>query len=159
MSIKNFSWVLPGKLAGSDIPGRNSNEIDNIRSDIQMLRSNGILHLVSLERPQGPFEKICSEAEITWTFFPIPDFGVPEDCFKFKALVSNIIERFKAGDPVCIHCHAGIGRTGMVLSCVVGQYFSIDAALAITSVKKVRAALDTIEQETFVKEFLKEYEH
>lgn len=159
MTIKNFSWVLPGRLAGSDIPGRHSGELENVRSDLEMLRSDGVLYLVSLERPSGPVDLICSELGMEWNYFPINDYSVPDNYEKFLALVTDIIGKFESGNPVCIHCHAGVGRTGLVLACVMGRYFTLRAANAISAVRKVRAALDNVEQECFVKEFLSDYEH
>ncbi len=159
MTLKNFSWVLPGKLAGSDIPGRNSLEPDSVRNDLQEMRSEGVTYLVSLEKPLGPIDDICSELGMEWNYFPIQDFKVPENGEHFQTLVKQIITTFESGKPVCIHCYAGIGRTGLVLSCVLGHYFSLKASSAIAAVRKNRAALDTPEQEYFVKEFLSSYEY
>lgn len=159
MTLKNFSWVLPGKLAGSDVPGRHSLEPDNIRNDLQKLRSEGVLYLVSLEKPKGLIEQICSELGMKWNYFPIQDFKVPQNGAQFLTLINDIIINFESGKPVCIHCHAGVGRTGLVLSCVLGQYFCLGASKAIAAVRKNRAALDTPEQECFVKEFLSCYEY
>ncbi len=158
MTLKNFSWVIPGKLAGSDLPGRHSKDPQNMRDDLESMRTAGILYLVSLEKPNGPVEILCSELGIEWNYFPIPDFGVPESQDGFSSLVKQIIINFESGKPVCIHCHAGVGRTGMVLSCVLGHHFYLNATSAISAVRKNRAALDTPEQELFVKEFLSSYE-
>ena len=157
MAFNNFSWVLPQKLAGSDIPGRNGTGSDAARNDLQWLKSQGICTLVSLERPKGLFEQLCSETGLQWNFFPIPDYDVPEKMKDFVVLVSNIIKDIKDNKPVCVHCHAGIGRTGLVLSCIMGMYFQIDARMAIASVRQSRSALDTVEQERFVFTFLEKY--
>lgn len=159
MTLKNFSWVIPGKLAGSDIPGRYSSEPDDVRSDLQKIRSEGIVYLVSLEKPKGPIDDICVELGIEWNYFPIKDFMVPENEEHFLTLIKQIVAAFESGKPVCIHCYAGIGRTGLVLSCVFGYYFSLKASSAIAAVRKNRPALDTPEQEYFVKEFLSSYEY
>lgn len=159
MALKNFSWVLPGKLAGSGIPGGCSSEPDNVRSDLQEMRSEGIAYLVSLEKPKGPIDSICAELGIEWNYFPILDFKVPENGEDFLTLIKQIITAFESGKPVCIHCHAGVGRTGLVLSCVFGYYFSLNASRAIAAVRKNRAALDNLEQECFVKEFLSSNEY
>lgn len=157
MAFNNFSWVLPHKLAGSEIPGRNGTGLDAARKDLLWLKSQGIYTLVSLERPKGPFEQLCSETGLKWNFFHIPDYDVPEKMNDFVGLVSNIVIDIKEDRPVCVHCHAGIGRTGLVLSCVMGMYFQIDARMAIASVRQSRSALDTIEQERFVFTFLEKY--
>lgn len=159
MTLTNFSWVLPGKLAGSGIPGRYSSEPDSLRNDLQEMRSEGIVYLVSLEKPKGPIDEICEELGMQWNYFPIQDFKVPENGEQFLTLIKQIITTFESGKPVCVHCHAGVGRTGLVLSCALGYYFSLKASSAIAAVRKNRAALDTPEQEEFVKEFLSSYEY
>jgi protein-tyrosine phosphatase len=51
--------------------------------------------------------------------FPVPDFGVPGDPAAFRALVLDILARLEQGSGVFVHCHAGLGRTGLVLACVL----------------------------------------
>lgn len=154
MALKNFSWVLPGKLAGSDIPGRGSGSEDSIRKDLQQLSDEGIRCLVSLEHPSVSIESFCDQFGLKWNYFPIPDFDVPQNGDDFSRLINDIIKTFESGNPVCVHCHAGIGRTGLVLSCVVGRYFGISAGKSIKTVRMTRKALDTPEQERFVNVFL-----
>ncbi|NLE00250.1 MAG: hypothetical protein GX640_10285 [Fibrobacter sp.] len=157
MTLQNFSWVLPGKLAGSDIPGHHS--ADHIRTDLEYLAENGIRYLVSLEKPAGEIQQICSELNMTWKYFPIPDFSLPPDITAFSKMVTEIIEKLQNGLPVCVHCHAGVGRTGLVLSCVIGKYFLLDSNKALATVRRSRAAIDTAEQRNFVRYFLEEYEY
>jgi atypical dual specificity phosphatase len=150
MPLKNFSWVLPGKLAGSDIPGRGS----DLEEDIQQLSSEGIKYLVSLEKPSGEVRLLCRQSGMEWNYFPILDFNIPQDTKSFGKLISKIISKFDSGKPVCVHCHAGVGRTGLVLSCVVGKYFGISAGKAIGTVRKSRRAIDTPGTGKIVQEFL-----
>ncbi len=159
MAISNFSWIIPGKLAGSGIPGCGSFNYDMIHEDIKSLSSYGIKLLVSLHLPPIPIDEICKKFQIEWKYFPIPDFSVPGNVFEFSILVDEIINRMKNENSVCIHCQAGIGRTGMVLSCVLGKWFALDGKKAIESVKNNRHAIETDEQMRFVISFLGEYEH
>lgn len=154
MALNNFSWVIPGKLAGSDLPGA-CGSTDDLREDIAFMASEGVKVLVSLARPAAPLAKVCAEAGMEWRCFPIPDFGVPSDYGPFGGLVDDCIEFISAGRGVCIHCHAGIGRTGMVLSCIVGVYFNLDAQNAVDAVRAVRHAVETREQCLFINGFLK----
>lgn len=153
MSLKNFSWVVPSKLSGSSIPKCSGDE-----SDIEWLADQGVKTLVSLTLPQGPVEEICSRSGLAWIYFPIPDFGVPQDLEKFSTLVDDLVVKIQNEKPVCVHCHAGIGRTGLVLSCVLGKLFSISSWSAISAVRKIRPAIETSEQEHFIQQFLRNYE-
>lgn len=159
MALSNFSWIIPEKLAGSDIPGRHGSGNNDLETDINFIASQGVKCLVSLELPDGPIEELCKKAGINWIYFPIPDFDIPNDEAQFEVLISDIITSFENKKPVCIHCHAGVGRTGLVLSCVIGKYLSLNSKKAIGAVRKARTAIDTDHQENFVKAFLSNYEN
>jgi atypical dual specificity phosphatase len=159
LTVKNFSWVLPGQLAGSGIPGHFSNDETGLRCDIEELSKSGVKHLVSLQMPHESIERVCKVFEIEWRYFPIPDFGIPENKTTFALLIDEIIEKIKRSESVCVHCHAGVGRTGMVLSCVMGKLFTLCGKKAIAAVRRTRQSLDTDLQEQFVISFLGEYEY
>jgi protein-tyrosine phosphatase len=74
----------------------------------------------------------------------------------FDELISAILASMKRYKPVCVHCFAGIGRTGLVLCCAVGRYLRLPAQAAITEVRKIRPALETAEQERWVHRYLKQ---
>ena len=159
MALKNFSWVLPAQLAGSGIPGQFSGDECYLRTDIEELSTFGVKHLVSLQKPHESTDSFCKANKIVWKYFPIPDFGVPENETDFSVLIDEIIEKIKRSESVCVHCHAGVGRTGIVLSCVMGKLFMLSGKKAITAVRRTRQALDTDAQELFVISFLGEYEY
>nr|XP_057939375.1 tyrosine-protein phosphatase non-receptor type 3 [Doryrhamphus excisus] len=45
-----------------------------------------------------------------------PDHGVPEDPSDFLLFVSSVRERRRAEEPLMVHCSAGIGRTGVLIT-------------------------------------------
>jgi len=51
--------------------------------------------------------------------FPIPDFDVPDDESEFFLFIGSVANVVRAGRHILIHCGAGIGRTGMVASCLL----------------------------------------
>lgn len=159
MTVNNFSWVLPGQLAGSGIPGQRSNDEAGLRCDIEVLSISGVKHLVSLQMPHESIDNVCKEFEIKWKYFPIPDFGIPENTTTFAVLIDEIVKKINRSESVCVHCHAGVGRTGMVLSCVMGKLFTLSGKKAIAAVRRARQSLDTDSQEQFVISFLGEYEY
>ena len=81
------------------------------------------------------YAKRIEAQNLQWSLrsFPIPDYGLPakEDQRDFPALVRDVVGALKDGRTVLIHCGAGIGRTGMVATCVLvalGQ--GLDEALS-----------------------------
>jgi protein-tyrosine phosphatase len=113
--------------------------------------------IVSLTKPSGAVQKKCSELELTWLYHPIPDFEAPLSLNDFSLLIDEIVETMNLQKGVCVHCRAGIGRTGLVLACAVGKYLSLPFQQAISTVRRARPAVETAEQEEFIKEFLREY--
>jgi protein-tyrosine phosphatase len=158
--IRNFSWVIPGRLAGAALPGEQGPwtggpaDGPGLLSDLSELVRLGIRHLVSLTDCARGFGPLCRKAGLTWTYFPISDFGIPERTAQFDELIDSLTAEVASGRAVCAHCYAGIGRTGLLLTCVVGQYYDLDAARAAARVRAVRQALETTDQELFVKRYL-----
>ena len=158
MALSNFSWVIPHRLAGSDLPGGGVRSAVALRHDIEFLAGEGVKRLVSLERPQGPVAAVCEEYGMHWRYFAIPDFGIPVNGKRFAALIDEGVTACSGDEPVCVHCRAGVGRTGMVLSCLVGAYLHLGAEKAIATVRAVRNAVENDQQHRFIESFLEEYE-
>ncbi|MCX7725300.1 MAG: dual specificity protein phosphatase family protein [Chitinispirillaceae bacterium] len=159
MTLSHFSWVIPNKLAGCDMPGGGLSDDKTLRKDIAFLSEKGIKILLSLERPEGNIEKICKNYNIKWLYYPILDFGIPNDKNgEFLSLIKSCIRSLENSEPICVHCRAGIGRTGMILTCIVGAYLKLNADDAVLYVKKTRPAIETDEQTNFINNFLKNYE-
>ena len=84
-------------------------------------------------------------------YLPIPDFSVPEIEELDKA-VTDVLNHVRKGDSVAIHCHAGIGRTGMFLACLAkrGMGYSSDEALRWVR-EFIPGAVEVSEQEQLVR--------
>lgn len=62
---------------------------------------------------------LCAEAGIRFRWFPIPDHGTPASEHELARLLDVVHAALSEGTPVAIHCHAGIGRTGLVSGCLL----------------------------------------
>ena len=151
----NFSWVILDKLAGAALPGGWDYGADRtLEQDLADLYALGIRCLVSLTDSASHLGPSCRNAGLIWHFYPITEFGIPESIESFAQLITTIIGHMDRGQPVCVHCYAGIGRTGLVLCCAVGKYLHLSPNNAISRVRSIRSALETRDQERFVHRFL-----
>jgi protein-tyrosine phosphatase len=88
--------------------------------------------------------------------FAIQDMGVPREAEsrEFEAMVREVIENLERGQNVAVHCRSGLGRTGMVVACVL---LALEYHTANEAIEDVRAArkgtVKTEEQEGFVRRF------
>lgn len=146
----NFSFVIPGKLAGCGKPGGWGDP----RSDLAGLSRLGIGAIVSLTE-----ERIDRGALAAFSFrylhLPIRDFHAPtqEQLRKFIEFVDSCLAD---GIAVATHCGAGIGRTGTMLS----GYFihhGMKPAEAILHIRMLRpGSVETPEQEKSLETFYKD---
>jgi atypical dual specificity phosphatase len=149
LSVSNFSWVIPGKLAGCGlpcfIPGG---------GEAAWLAGQGVGMLVSFVLPEGDPAGECKRNGIEWVYYPIPDYGVPSDGGAFGKIIDRALDAMGEGRGVCFHCYAGIGRTGMALACALGKSLSLNSAQAVAAVRKCRASIESQSQEEFTRRFL-----
>jgi hypothetical protein len=52
----------------------------------------------------------------------IEDLHTPSDLKSFSELVDRVHNLLKKGCNVYVHCHAGIGRTGLLICCLAKRY-------------------------------------
>lgn len=126
---------IPGLLYLTAMPGRYES-ISEFEARISRLSISHVVCLTPLEEviTRSPdYYAIISAGEHQWQFdyFPIPDFGVPDDRVAFLALTRDMAGLILEGDSILVHCGAGIGRTGtfaMVLAMALGMNRSDGAA-------------------------------
>jgi protein-tyrosine phosphatase len=86
-------------------------------------------------------------------YLPVEDFGVPDGAELEVAIVGAAAHAAKGGS-FAIHCHAGIGRTGVFAACLAKRAIGLTGEESIRWVRQyIPGAVELPEQEQFVKAF------
>ena len=107
---RGFLWVIPGKLAGTPWPGI----VQEVHFDLGALKAVGVTHLIALT--ENPFDtELLRGYGIHSTHSPMPDMHPPteDQAWTLCNLIDSLIT---GGKTVAVHCRAGLGRTGTVLT-------------------------------------------
>jgi len=133
----NFSWVIPNRLAGCAGPRH--------RDDLLFLKRQGITMLVRLAENDEAMvtSKQVTAAGLLDLHVPVYDSCSPPQA-QLDMVTSHVRRCIAAGGRVAISCKAGVGRTGMMLSCVlVSMGFPLGEALE--TLKRTRNQLEAYE--------------
>jgi atypical dual specificity phosphatase len=143
--LQNFSWVLPGQLAGAGQP--------RSASAVQALAAEGVRTVVSLVEEPLPAEWLATPGVVA-VHVPVPDFTAPTQ-EQLAQAVAAIDESVAAGKPVVVHCMGGAGRTGTVLAAYL-VHRGADPEAAIAEIRRLRPrprSIETPEQEDAIRRF------
>lgn len=93
-----------------------------------LLKRNGIQKVVVLVTQQeidfvSEFKypnalEFYAERQFEIIHFPILDGDIPRNDKAFENLIGSLTENLKEGQHILVHCMGGIGRTGLVISCI-----------------------------------------
>lgn len=101
----NYSAVTK-KIVASGLPSRETH--------IKFLENEGVTAIVSLTEKPLP-SKLLSGSKMKYFHFPLEDHK-PADPKKIFEVASTVRDLVRSGEKVLVHCLAGMGRTGMVLT-------------------------------------------
>lgn len=151
--------ILPGKRGASfRYPGRvYQRDLDD---DFALLRAVGVERLIllveeaELRRWSDPgIVERGTAAGVTVFRHPIPDGQAPASTNVMKTILSEIREA-RVSCNVAVACMGGVGRTGTVAACaLVAGGMTPDAAIATVRAVRHPTAVETVEQERFVRSF------
>ena len=136
----NFSWIIPGKLAGSMGPAN--------RQQLLYLKDQGVGAVLRMEPRTVSAEGIglVDMAEF------VVDFAAPT-LDQIDRMIAFIDGQLAASSPVAVSCRAGVGRTGTVLACYL-VHTGHDADEALDEVRRLRpGSVEAIPQERTVYDY------
>ena len=140
-----FVWVEEGKLAASGYPAS--------RRQLEWIRNQGIDSVVTLTEKPLP-DSLRSGFEMSFDHVPMNDHNPPSAEELAKA-VSLVQEKLKAGRKVIVHCLAGEGRTGCVVTAYLMMSKSLSAEEALEAAREIKSEFVEWSQEKSIYEFAK----
>ncbi len=116
--LPNTYWALPGLLLAGEHPSGLTGEAT--RQRVSALVAAGIECFLDLTHPDEiePYDQALP-FHIEYLRKPIRDHGLPERREHMMEILDCLHDALRAGTPVYVHCRAGIGRTGMVVGCLL----------------------------------------
>ena len=149
---------LPGKLYRSPTP--RSHMFDPEDAAFAQYVQAGI-HTVVVLSPRdetqrntgGDLFKRYADAGIKVIHAPTEDFSAPEKGH-WDRPIAEVIALLTEGRNVAVHCHAGLGRTGMFVACLAQDVLGLSGDESVDWVRDyVPWAIDTYMQKQFVREY------
>jgi len=150
---------LPGKLFCSPLPCSNFDPFQSVYRELSAENIDIILllcyhtEIIQQSGGQDVMKKYGKDGyAVIW--YPIDDFGVPNDKVSFGQTLTRLHILLKKGCNVAVQCHAGIGRTGLAIGCLGKKFLGKDDQEAVAWVREsIIGALQTKEQVEFVSHF------
>ncbi|MGO4407148.1 tyrosine-protein phosphatase [Bosea sp. RAF48] len=155
---------LPAGIAGALWLGPMPGRLRPLADDLADLTQQGITRIICLTpaeeiRLKSPdYAARQSDLGIPVTRFPIGDFGVPDDGGGLKALAEEAARDLNAGRELFVHCAAGIGRTGMVATCILVA-LGLSGTEAVAAVAAAGSGPETEVQQQMVARYAEEAVH
>ncbi|WP_407540064.1 dual specificity protein phosphatase family protein [Deinococcus radiomollis] len=147
--------LWPGRLGLTIAPGKKGVSFEgnlhdrDLSADMTQLGTDGVTQLVNLMEAHEEvswqmhgYDAQAAQAGLKLRRFPVADVKVPTDPAAFAALVEEIYADLHAGETVVAHCLGGLGRSGMLVACLLvrsGEFTAEGAIQFVRSKRSLRA--------------------
>ena len=156
--LTELPFGLPGQVYRSPMPYSRMFDPDyKVMPAYRKVGINVVVVLTSWEeiimKAGVDLKKAYAEAGMGVIYLPTPDFGTP-DPEPFRVALGQALRAAHQGKNVAIHCHAGLGRTGIFAACMAKVVFNLDGEQAYNWVRgAIRGAVESQDQIEFIENF------
>lgn len=145
---------IPGALYLSSMPGRYG-AFENERDRITAEGIDTVLCLTPLEeveRRSRSYAAAIKSGTLPWRqwIFPIPDYDAPGDEEAFLTQIRTAADHLRQGGKLLVHCTAGIGRTGLVATCLL-MALGVNQQAALDRVRAAGSRPEAPEQQALIR--------
>jgi ADP-ribosyl-[dinitrogen reductase] hydrolase len=120
LPLPNSYWVLPAQLLAGEHPAGAT--VEATRARLTRLIAAGVNCFIDLTQPgETPAYESALPLTVDYLRRPIPDHGVPAERVHTRETLDQVRAAVSAGKIVYLHCRAGIGRTNLVVGCLLAE--------------------------------------
>lgn len=118
--LPNCYWVYPGEFLAGEHPRKGTRSSAELRERLRALMDAGIDSFLDLTMPEefDPYD-LDLPPGVRYVRRPIRDHSLPSKRDHMVDILRHLDRELRSGRRVYVHCHAGIGRTGMVAGCML----------------------------------------
>ncbi|MGY2892587.1 phosphatase domain-containing putative toxin [Deinococcus sp. UYEF24] len=144
--------LWPGRLGLTIAPGKKGVTAEGNRhdrklaADMTQLGADGVTRLVNLMEAHEEthwqmhgYDEQAQRARLKLRRFPVVDVNVPTDPAAFAQMVEEVYAELQAGETVVAHCLGGLGRSGMLVACLLVRSGEFTAEGAVKFVRSKRS--------------------
>ena len=156
--LTELPYNLPGKVYRSPMPYSRMFDPDwRVMPNYRRVGVEVVVVLASweevLQKAGVDLKAEYARAGMDVIYLPSPDFGTP-DPEPFRQALDQALQAARQGRTLAIHCHAGLGRTGIFAACLAKGVLGLDGDQAFAWVRQyIPGAVENEKQIRFIREF------